>query len=245
MDNTQTLEKMKKMRLFGMYEYFNNAVETGIIHDFEGNDLLAHLIEAEEDARYNRRLQSLIKNANFRLVAQIESIKYSADRNLTKSQILKIIDFKWIEKGENIIVTGYTGTGKTFLSCAIGLKACMKGFRVGYYNSSKFFYQIKYAKSCGNYLNEIKKITKNDLIILDDFGLEVLDKESRMSLFEILEERTEKKSMLISSQIPVENWYDIIGDKTLADAICDRLISYSKIINLKGGSMRKIKAEKS
>ena len=245
MDNTQTLEKMKKMRLFGMYDYFNNAIETGIIHDFEGIELLSHLIEAEKDTRYNRRLQGLIKNANFRMIAQIESIKYSVDRNLSKSQILKIIDFKWIENGDNIIISGHTGTGKTFLSCAIGLKACMQGFRVGYYNSNKLFYQLKYAKSCGNYLNEVKKIIKNDLIIIDDFGLEVLDKESRMSLFEILEERTQNKSMFISSQIPIENWYDIIGDKTIADAICDRLISYSQIINLKGGSMRKIKTENS
>ena len=104
---------------------------------------------------------------------------------------------------------------------------------------------MKYAKSCGNYLKEFEKLIKKDLIIIDDFGLEILDKESRMSLFEILEERTNKKPMIISSQLPVENWYDIIGEKTLADAICDRLISNSQIINLKGESMRKIKRKES
>ncbi len=241
MNNTITLEKMKKLRFFGMYNYFNNALETGIIHDFKANEFVAHLIEAEYENRHDIKLQGLIKSANFRFIAQVEDIKYNADRNLTKNQILKICDLKWLNNGGNIIITGFTGTGKTFLSCAIGLKACMNGFRVGYYNSNKFFYQLKYAKSCGNYLKELEKIIKKDLIIIDDFGLEILDKESRMSLFEILEERTEKKSMIISSQLSIENWYDIIGEKTIADTICDRIISNSQYINLQGDSMRKIK----
>ncbi len=240
MDNTQTLEKMKKLRLYGMHTCFENAVETGMIHNFKPDELLSHLIEAEYDERCERKLQNLIKNANFRFIAPFESIKFKAERNLNKSQILKLLDFKWLSEGNNIIITGYTGTGKTFLACAIGLKACMKGFKVGYYNSNKFFYQLKYAKSCGNYLREFDKIIKQDLIILDDFGLDILDKESRMSLFEILEERTEDKSMMITSQVQVENWYDIIGEKTIADAICDRLISKSEFISLKGDSLRKV-----
>ena len=121
----------------------------------------------------------------------------------------------------------------------------MHNYRVAYYNSNKLFYQLKYAKSCGNYLKEFEKLIKKDLIIIDDFGLEILDKDSRMSLFEILEERTEKKSMIISSQLPVENWYDIIGEKTMADAICDRLISNSHHIALKGDSMRRFIQKKS
>lgn len=245
MNNTETLEKMNRLRLFGMHTYFNNAVETGVVHEFRAEELLAHLIEAEYDDRCDRRLQRLVKNANFRFIAPFESIKFKAERNLDKSRILKLLDFKWLKESENIIITGYTGTGKTFLACAIGLRACMQGFKVGYYSTTKFFYKLKYAKSCGNYLREFEKIIKQDLIILDDFGLEILDKESRMSFFEILEERTEKKSMLISSQIPVENWYDIIGEKTISDAICDRLISNSEFISLKGESMRRKKTEKS
>ena len=245
MNNTITLEKMKELRLLGMCRSFNNAIEIGTIHDFKGDELVAHLVEAEYDDRFDRRIQRLIKNANFRFIAQLEDIKYTADRNLNKSQILKISDLKWLDSGENVIIAGYTGTGKTFISCAIGLKACMHNYRVAYYNSNKLFYQLKYAKSCGNYLKEFEKIIKKDLIIIDDFGLEILDKDSRMSLFEILEERTEKKSMVISSQLPVENWYDIIGDKTMADAICDRLISNSHHIALEGDSMRRFIQKKS
>jgi len=245
MNNTQTLEKMNELRLFGMYKSFNNALETGIIHDFKGDELITHLIEAEYDERYDRKTRRLIKNANFRYIAQLEEIKYRAERDLNKKQILKISELRWLKNGENIIITGFTGTGKTFLSCAIGLKACMNGYKVECYNTNKLFYKLKYAKSCGNYLKEFEKIIKKDLLIIDDFGIEILDKESRISLFEILEERTEKKSMIISSQIPVENWYDIIGDKTIADAICDRLIANAQFINLKGDFMRRNKHKKS
>jgi DNA replication protein DnaC len=240
-NNEQTLEKMKNLRLFGMHESFLNALETGMIHDFKADEFTAHLIEAEYEEKVDRKIRRLIKNARFKFIAQIEDIIYSAERNLNKSQILKLCELKWLLKGENLIITGFTGTGKTFLSSAIGLRACMNGYTVGCINSNTLFYRLKYAKSCGNYLKEFEKIIKKDLIILDDFGLEILDKESRISLFEIMEERTEKKAMIISSQIPVENWYDIIGEKTIADAICDRIISNAHFINLKGESMRKNK----
>jgi DNA replication protein DnaC len=239
MNNTQTLEKMKELRLFGMYDSFNNALETGMIHDFKADEFVAHLIEAEYDDKSDRRIRRLIKNANFRLIAELENIRYKADRNLSKKQILKISELRFLSSSENIIITGLTGTGKTFLACAIGLKACMNGYKVAYYSSNKLFYKLKYEKSCGNYIKEFEKLIKKNLIIIDDFGLDILDKESRMSLFEILEERIEKKSMIICSQIPIENWYDIIGEKTIADAICDRLISNAQFINLKGDSMRK------
>lgn len=239
MNNTITLDKMKELRLLGMYQYYSNALETGMNYDLKSDDLVTHLIEAEYDERSDRKLKRLIKNANFKVYAELNNIKYTADRNLNKSQILKLSELKWLNKGENIIITGFTGTGKTFLSCAFGLKACLHGFKVGYYTFNKLFYLLKYAKSCGNYIKEFDKITKKDLLIIDDFGLEILDKESRMSLFEILEERTEKKSMIISSQMPVDSWFDIIGDKTIADAICDRLVSNSQFINLEGDSLRR------
>lgn len=246
MNNTQTLEKMNALRLFGMHEWLQNALETGTIHDFKNDELLSHLIEAEADDRFDRKLQRLIKNAQFRLIAQVENIKYTADRNLSKSQVVKLCDLKWIEKGENLIITGYTGTGKTFLACAMGLKACMAGLRVQYFPANKFFYHLKYAKSCGNYPGIFNKIAKkNDLIIIDDFGLEVLDKDSRMILFEILEERSCKKSMIFASQLPVENWFDLFGDKTIADAICDRIISNSHFITLAGDSLRRNMTKKS
>lgn len=241
MNNEQTLEKMKRLRLFGMHESFLNALETGMVHDFKADEFIAHIVEAEYEDKCDRKIQRLIKNARFKFIAQIEDIKYSAGRNLSNSQVSKLIELKWLAKGENIVITGATGTGKTFLANAIGLRACIHGYTVECINSSKLFYRMKYAKSCGNYLNEFKKITNKDLLIIDDFGLEILDKESRISLFEIMEDRTEKKAVIISSQIPPENWYDIIGEKTIADAICDRIISNAQFINLKGESMRKKK----
>ena len=245
MTNEETLSKMKELRLSGMHDYFKNVIETGVIYDFKADEIVAHLVDAEDDERADRKVKRLIKNANFKIISQLEDVKYKADRNLDKSQILKIGTLKWLDKGENIIITGSTGTGKTFLSCAIGLKSCMNGYKVAYFNSNKLFYKLKYAKSCGHYLKEFEKLVKMDLIIIDDFGLEILDKDSRMYLFEILEERTEKRSLIISSQISVDCWYDIIGDKTITDAICDRIISNSEIINLKGETMRIKKHKKS
>ncbi len=245
MNNQETFEKMKLLKLSGMLYSFENMISTGNIHDFKNDEMIAHLIEAEYDARYNKRIKSLIKNAGFRMISHLEEFKYDSSRNISKSQIQKICDLNWLLKGENIIINGSTGTGKSFLSCAIGLKVCMAGYNVNYYNSNKFFGHLKYEKSCGTYYKTMKRLSKKDLIILDDFGLEIMDKESRLSLFELLEERHESKSIIISSQIPLENWYEIINDKTIADAICDRLVSNSHQINLKGDTMRKIKIKKS
>lgn len=245
MNNQATLEKMKLLKLAGMIHSFQNMLDTGSIHDLKNDEMMAHLIEAEYDERHNRRIKTLIKNANFRMIAHIEEIKYDSSRNISKSQILKLCDLNWLKKGENIIIIGATGVGKSFLSCAFGLKACMMGYKVNYFNSSKFFGQLKYEKSCGDYYKFMGRFSKKDLIILDDFGLEIMDKDSRLSLFELLEERYEKKSIIITSQLSIDVWYEIIGDKTIADAICDRIIASSHQIEIKGDSMRKIKTKKS
>jgi len=245
MNNQETMEKMKQLKLHGMRQSFQNMLDTGSIHDLENDEMIAHLIEAEYDARYNKRIHTLIGKANFRMIAHLEEVKYDSSRNISKKQILKLCDLNWLLKGENIIISGATGTGKSFLCCAIGLKTCMMGYKVSYFSANKFFGQLKYEKSCGNYYKSVGRLSKTDLIILDDFGLDILDKDSRLILFEILEDRNEKKSMIITSQIPIENWYDIIGDKTIADAVCDRIISNSHQINLGGDTMRKIKIDKS
>ena len=245
MNNQATLEKMKELKLAGMMHSFQNMLDTGNIHDLKNDEMIAHLIEAEYDERYNKRIKTLIKNACFRMIAHIEEIKYDSTRNISKSQILKLSELNWLNKGENIIIIGATGVGKSFLSCAFGLKACMTGYKVNYFNSNKFFGELKYEKSCGNYYKAITRFSKKDLIILDDFGMEIMDKESRLSLFELLEERYERKSMIITSQLPIENWYEIIGDKTIADAVCDRIVANSHQIEISGDTMRKIKIKKS
>lgn len=241
MNNQATLEKMKQLKLYGMEHSFRHMLETGSIHDIKTDEMIAHLIETEYDERYNRRIKRLIKNANFRIISHLEEINYDSSRNISKKQVLKFYEQNWLIKGEHIVITGATGVGKSFLACAIGLKVCMNGYRVQYFSANKFFGNLKYEKSCGNYYKRIEQLAKKDVIIIDDFGLEILDKDSRIILFEVLEERNEKKSMIIASQIPIENWYDVIGDKTIADAICDRIISNSHKLELKGESMRKRK----
>ena len=244
MNNEATLEKMKSLRLAGMANSFQNMISTGSIHDFKNDEVIAHLVDAEYDEKHNRRINSLIKIAGFRMNAHIEEIRYDGGRNLSKSQVLKLCDLNWLKTGENIIICGPTGVGKSYLSCAFGVKACMTGYKVKYFSFNKFLGQMKYEKSCLNY-KTLERLSKKDLIIIDDFGLEKMDKDSRMILFELLEERFERKSLIIASQIPIENWYEIIGDKTIADAICDRIISNSHQINLEGETMRKIKINKS
>ncbi len=245
MNNQATLEKMKALKLYGMMNSFQNMMDTGGIHDLKCDEMLAHLIEAEYDERHNKRIKNLIKSASFRMITYLEEIKYDSTRNISKSQILKLSELNWLNKGENIIIIGATGVGKSFLSCAFGLKACMAGYKVNYFNSNKFFGQLKYEKSCGNYYKAMPRFSKKDLIILDDFGMEIMDKESRLSLFELLEDRYEKKSIIITSQFPIENWHEIIGDKTIADAICDRIVANSHQIEINGDTMRKIKIKKS
>jgi len=245
MNNQETLEKMRLLRLFGMEQSFKNSIEIGKTNDFTCDEMVAHLIEAEYDYNQNKLISNLIKNAKLRYNPSLSEIKCSEERNLNKNLILRLSDLNWLKNGENIIISGATGVGKSFLSCAIGMQACINGYKVLYNSFSKLFYQLKFAKNCNAYLKEINLLFKKDLLIIDDFGLEMLDKDSRFILLEILEERLGRKSIIISSQIPVENWYDLIGDKTIADAICDRLISTSQQIQLRGDSLRKKKDKNS
>ncbi len=244
MNNEATLEKMTKLKLNGMKHSYENMLETGSIHDMKNDEMIAYLMEAEYDERYNKRIRTLVKNAGFRITAYIEEIKYDASRNLKKNEVLKLGELNWLSSGENVMISGATGSGKSFLSCAIGMKACMMHYRVKYYSFNKLMGLIKYEKSCNNY-KSVEKLSKVDLLIIDDFGFDKLDKDSRIILFELLEERYERKSVIIASQVPMENWYEIIGDKTIADAIMDRLISNSHQIRLGGDTMRKIKTKKS
>ena len=170
-----------------------------------------------------------------------EEIDFKKSRNINKNDILRLSNCDWISKGKSVIINGSTGTGKSFLASALGHKACREGYKTLYFNSLKLFSMLKYAKADGSYFKEINKIKKTELLILDDFGLEPLDQQSRLILLEILEDRHSLQGTIISTQLPIKTWHEIIGDSTIADAICDRLVHNSTKINIKGESMRKKK----
>jgi len=234
-----TMQKLEDMRFYGFARAYREITETGADREFTADELITHLIEAEWDERYNRRLQRLIAKARFRYRASFEEIDFSARRNLDKNQLLRFASCDWITKSQNIIIVGSTGVGKSFLASALGHQGCQHGFKVAYYHCTKLFDHLKIAKADGSYIKEMNKIEKQDLLILDDFGLKPLDSYQRLMLLEMFEDRHGKKSTIITSQLPVNKWHEVIGEPTIADAILDRLVHSSHRIELEGESMRK------
>lgn len=237
--NPTTLEKMRKMKFFGMHRAFKTDLESGKQQTYTPDEIIAHLIDAEWDERQNRNIEQKIKNARFRYKAAVEEVLYYEDRNIDKNQMMRFVQCAFIDKHENIIITGSTGIGKSYLASALGHHACSMGYRVIYYSVPKLFAKLKMAKADGSYIKEIAKIERQDLLILDDFGIQPLDSQSRAALMEIIEDRHGKSSIIITSQVPVSKWYEIIGEKTVADAILDRIIHESHRLELKGESLRK------
>ncbi len=239
-NNQATLQKLGQMKLYGMTRALTNTMEAGNKSQFTADELISHLVDAEWDDRYNRKLTRLVKGARFRYKASFEEIDFTINRGLDKNQLLRISSCQWIESHRDCIVTGPTGAGKSFIASALGHQACMYGFKVLYYPSSKLFTHLRLSRADGSYLKELTKILKMDVIILDDFGLESLDAKSRLSLLEILEDRHGRRSSIFVSQLPVANWHEVIGDPTIADAICDRIIHNAHRIELEGDSVRKM-----
>ena len=238
MNQTATLQKLEEMRLNGFARIYRQMQETGNNKDFTTDEIIAHLVQAEWDDRYNRRLQRLVTRARFRYQAGMEQIDYVAKRSLDKVLMLRLSSGEWINKKQNVIIIGSTGLGKSFLASALGHQACQQGYKVYYRSCSKLFDELKIAKADGSYINEINRIEKLDLLILDDFGLKPLDNNQRLILLELLEDRHGKRSTIITSQLPVKSWYDVIGEPTIADAILDRLVHSSHRIELDGDSLR-------
>jgi DNA replication protein DnaC len=236
--NNQTLQQMKLLRLYGMHGAFTTTLEATGVH-YTNDELIAFLIQAEWDDKHNRKIERLTKSAKFRYKASAEEIVFNNGRSIDKNQLMRFISGEFIKNKENILITGSTGVGKSFIASALGYQACSLGYRVKYYNINKLFGRLKSAKADGSYLKEIDRIEKQDLIILDDFGLQQLDNTKRQAFMEIIEDRHGKKSTIIASQLPVVNWHEIIGEQTIADAILDRLAHSAHRIDLKGESMRK------
>jgi len=237
--NEVTLTRMKQMKLYGMHGAFKTAIETGKTDDYSQDQFVSMLTDAEWDDKNNRKITRAIKNARFHYKASIEDIVYEEARNIDRTKLLRLAECEFITRTENVLITGSTGAGKSYMATALGYQACMQSFRVGYYNTTKLFAKLKIAKADGSYLREVAKIQRQHLIILDDFGLQPLDSQNRITLLEIIEDRNNMGSVIVTSQVPVKAWYEIIGERTVADAILDRLIHKAHRLELAGESMRR------
>jgi len=239
MTQSIALNQMSKMKFHGMMEAYKTILDSNRHHDLNPEELINHLLQAEWEERENSKISRLFRTAKFRYSATIEELEFSQTRGLDKMQILRLADMSFIKRKENVLISGATGSGKSFIASALGNQACMQGIRTLYYNTTKLFPKLKMLKADGSYMKEIGRIEKQDLLILDDFGIQQLDEMGRMALLEIIEDRHGRTSTIVVSQLPVTKWFETIGDSTIADAILDRLVHTAHRIELKGESMRK------
>jgi DNA replication protein DnaC len=233
-----TIDNLRELKLFGMIHALESQSQIPEALDLAFEDRLGLLVDAELSARNNKRLQSRLKGAKLRQSACVEDVDLKAPRGLDKSLWSSLTSLQWLVRHHNVAITGKTGAGKSFLGCALGQKACREGYTCLYARSTRLLNDLSIAKATGTYAKLLSSISKKDLIVIDDFGLAPLTDEQRRDLLEIMDDRYQKRSTIIVSQLPTDNWYETIGDPTIADAILDRFIHNAHKINLKGRSIR-------
>ncbi len=226
-----------------MAKALESQLKTPDMNNRPFEDRLGMLVDQEFSTRENLRLAARLRHAKLRQQASIEDLDLKAGRGVDRSLVSSLSDSEWINKHRNVLITGPTGVGKSYLGCALAQKACVDGHTVVYHRTSRLFEQLSIARASGAYPRFLNALFKKDLLVFDDFALVPLSLEQRRDLLEILEDRYEQKSTLVISQIPVEQWYESIGDPTFADAILDRLVHNAYKFCLTGESMRKKKIE--
>ena len=234
-----TIDKLRTLKFTGMAKALEEQMSMSDIESLSFDERLGLLIDREMTARENRRLDTRLRKAKLRQNVSVEDIDYHHPRGLDKSLILKLSDCNWIREHNNLTITGPTGTGKTFLACAIAQKACREGYSTQYLRLNRLFQDLVIAKGDGRYSKLLSSFAKIDLLLFDDFGIAILNQDQTRDLLEILDDRHGIRSTIFTSQFPIEKWHDLIGDPTLADAIMDRLVHNAYKIKLKGDSMRK------
>ena len=239
MNNEQTIQKLRELHLGAMANLHHQHIRDNASADLTPDEYLALLTDHQWEDRQNKKIQRLLKQAKFKQQADLASIDYAHSRNLDKNMFKRLATLDFIKRKENIIATGASGTGKSFLIQALGHQACMSEISTIYLNTARILKRLKLSKVDGTYLKELDKLVKVDLLILDDFGLQSFDNHAREAIMDIVDDRYNKSSTIIATQIPVSAWYDVIGEGTIADAILDRMVSSSHRIDLVGDSLRK------
>jgi len=240
----QTITQLRQLKLGGMANALINQTEQpGTYEGLSFAERIQLLTDSEAQERNHRKQQRLLKAARFKLAANIKDIDYQQPRGLKQSMIASLLACEWLNKSQNLLMTGPCGSGKTYIACALGHTACMKGYQVKYYRLSRLLLELTQAKADGSYSKALQSLAKLDLLILDDWGLEPLKATQRNDLMEIMDDRHDSASTLIISQLPTDQWHQSIGDNTLADAILDRLMHNAHRIKLKGESMRKLQSK--
>jgi len=238
-----TLDKLHALKLTGMAAALADQSVTTDITELSFEERLGLLVDREMTERDNRRMTSRLRRAKLRHTAVLEDLDYRSPRGLDKGLIQSLARCQWVNEHLNVLIAGPTGVGKTWLACALAHKACREGYTAEYVRLTRLLRELTIAKGDGQYVNLLTKLAKVDVLILDDWGLMKLSAENRRDLLEVLEDRHGRRSTIATSQLPIEQWHDVIGDATLADAILDRLVHNAYKINLRGESMRKREAK--
>jgi len=237
--------QLQQLRLHAMAKAFKDQLEHPTITQLSFEERLGLLVDTEVIARENRRLQMRLRNARLQQSACLEDVDYYASRNLDKSLLATLSQCGWVTGHHNILIVGPCGTGKTFLACALAHKACLSGHTAYYCRIGRLLSELQLNKGDGQYVKRMSDLAKTEVLILDDFGLSPLTDEQRRDLLEILDDRHDKRSTIVTSQIPVKLWHETIGNETLADAILDRLVHNAHRLEIKGESMRKTRSKTS